>query len=259
FSRDWSSDVCSSDLVWVVKLTLTSLAPARLPMAPRTVRAHSAQSMSDTKYSRVAAGVAGRSLMVRGLYHLYTWADVEYVGRPPAQAPARYRRRARRAGGRARETTTPTRRLARANAHTRVPEVAGAQRTTSPRVLPGAARRLYAGAERRRPGARHLGVRHGHHAAHASARRRTHHAQLEDARPREHAGRGRHRVPGSRPAKRAGGGAGRERGEPDHRGAGGEQRALRRGCAGRVPDGVRAAARGRVAAGVPRPDRQSVV
>src|SRR5690606_40267895 len=58
--------------VRVVKLTLTSLAPATLPMAPLTVRAHSAQSISDTKYSRVAAGVAGRSLMVRGLYHLYT-------------------------------------------------------------------------------------------------------------------------------------------------------------------------------------------
>ncbi|MDT3682577.1 MAG: hypothetical protein ROY82_08915 [Truepera sp.] len=58
--------------VWVVKFTLTSLAPARLPMAPLTVRAHSAQSISDTKYSRVAAGVAGRSLMVPGAYHLYT-------------------------------------------------------------------------------------------------------------------------------------------------------------------------------------------
>src|SRR5690606_41441739 len=114
--------------VWVVKLTLTSLAPARLPMAPRTVRAHSAQSMSDTKYSRVAAGVAGRSLMVRGLYHLYTWADVEYVGRPPAQAPARYRRRARRAGGRARETITPTGQLAPASANTLSPGVAGGHR-----------------------------------------------------------------------------------------------------------------------------------
>src|SRR5690606_39743327 len=68
------------------------------------------------------------SLMVRGLYHLYTWADVEYVGRPPAQAPARYRRRARRAGGRARETITPTGQLAPASANTLSPGVAGGHR-----------------------------------------------------------------------------------------------------------------------------------